>query len=116
MEYNLTMISMPMNYEGWQKNYNKKASELESKGYNILPLEYVKCFGCNPPPWDSPYYTVKNKSLVYLGDSLQRMALCDSVYFVKGWEQARGCRIEHSAAGAYGLKLIYELNEGETGQ
>lgn len=26
----------------------------------------------------------------------------------KGWEQARGCRLEHDAAIAYGLNVIYE--------
>lgn len=26
----------------------------------------------------------------------------------KGWEQARGCRLEHDAAVAYGLDVIYE--------
>ena len=26
----------------------------------------------------------------------------------KGWENARGCKIEHDAAVAYGLDIIYE--------
>lgn len=26
----------------------------------------------------------------------------------KGWENARGCKIEHEAAVAYGLDIIYE--------
>lgn len=26
----------------------------------------------------------------------------------KGWEQARDCRLEHDAAIAYGLNVIYE--------
>lgn len=25
-----------------------------------------------------------------------------------GWENARGCRIEHDAAVAYGLEVLYE--------
>lgn len=29
-------------------------------------------------------------------------------YFCKGWENARGCRIEHDAAVAYGLEVLYE--------
>lgn len=28
--------------------------------------------------------------------------------FCKGWENARGCRIEHDAAVAYGLEVLYE--------
>ena len=31
-----------------------------------------------------------------------------AAYFCKGWENARGCRIEHAAAVAYGLEVLYE--------
>lgn len=46
--------------------------------------------------------------LCFLAKSLENMSLCHAAYFCKGWEQARGCRIEHDAAVAYGLKVIYE--------
>ena len=46
--------------------------------------------------------------LCFLAKSLENMSLCHAVYFCKGWENARGCRIEHDAAVAYGLKIIYE--------
>lgn len=46
--------------------------------------------------------------LCFLAKSLENMSLCHSAYFCKGWEQARGCRIEHEAAVAYGLDIIYE--------
>lgn len=36
------------------------------------------------------------------------MTLCHAVYFCKGWENARGCRIEHDIAVAYGLEALYE--------
>lgn len=32
----------------------------------------------------------------------------DAAYFCHGWEKTRGCRIEHEAACAYGLTVIYE--------
>ena len=44
--------------------------------------------------------------LCFLAKSLENMANCHA--FCKGWEQARGCRIEHAAAEAYGLDIIYE--------
>lgn len=31
-----------------------------------------------------------------------------AAYFCKGWEDARGCKIEHDAATAYGLEVLYE--------
>lgn len=33
---------------------------------------------------------------------------CTTVYFCKGWEQTRGCRMEHDAAVAYGMEILYE--------
>ena len=46
--------------------------------------------------------------LCFLAKSLENMSLCHAAYFCKGWENARGCRIEHEAARAYSLKIIYE--------
>lgn len=46
--------------------------------------------------------------LCFLAKSLENMSLCHAVYCCVGWENARGCRIEHEAAKAYGLEIIYE--------
>lgn len=46
--------------------------------------------------------------LCFLAKSLEKMSLCHAVYFCKGWENSRGCRIEHDTAVAYGLDIIYE--------
>lgn len=46
--------------------------------------------------------------LCFLAKSLENMSLCHAAYFCKGWENARGCRIEHEAAKAYGLEILYE--------
>lgn len=46
--------------------------------------------------------------LCFLAKSLENMSLCHAVYFCKGWEKARGCVIEHEAAKAYNLEIIYE--------
>lgn len=46
--------------------------------------------------------------LCFLAKSLEEMSKCHAVYFCKGWEKARGCKIEHDAAVAYGLEIIYE--------
>ena len=46
--------------------------------------------------------------LCFLAKSLENMSLCHAAYFCKGWENARGCKIEHDAAVAYGLHIIYE--------
>ena len=46
--------------------------------------------------------------LCFLAKSLENMSLCHAAYFAKGWETARGGRIEHIAATSYGLDVIYE--------
>ena len=51
---------------------------------------------------------VENRPLCFLAKSLENMSLCHDDYFCKGWEETRGCRIEHEAAKAYGLTIIYE--------
>lgn len=46
------------------------------------------------------------KPLWFLGKSLELLANADIAYFAKGWENARGCKIEHDSAIAYGIKCI----------
>ena len=46
--------------------------------------------------------------LCFLAKSLDKMSLWHAVYFWKVWENARGCKIEHEVANAYGLEIIYE--------
>ena len=46
--------------------------------------------------------------LCFLAKSIENMSLCNAAYFCKGWENARGCRIEHDVAKAYGLTILYE--------
>lgn len=56
---------------------------------------------------------VVNIPLCFLAKSLENMSKCHAVYFCRGWEQARGCQIEHAAAVAYGLEIIYEEDDEE---
>lgn len=46
--------------------------------------------------------------LCFLAKSLENMANCHVAYFCKGWENTRGCKIEHEVAKQYGLKILYE--------
>lgn len=45
-------------------------------------------------------------SLWYLGKSIEFLSKADYAYFAKGWENYRGCRIEHECAVQYGIKII----------
>ncbi len=46
------------------------------------------------------------KPLRMLGMALELMSDADVVVFADGWEEARGCRIEHECAVQYGYKVI----------
>lgn len=54
-------------------------------------------------------YSPANKNghpLINLGMSIQCMAEADIAYFLEGWENARGCKIEHECAKQYGIEVI----------
>lgn len=95
----------------------KAIKVLESKGYELVNTLFT-----------DERYNKENMEqrgvvqipLCFLAKSLENMSPCHAAYFCKGWEKARGCRIEHEAACAYGLTVIYEdgyniLNEAEGG-
>nr|DAH61806.1 MAG TPA: hypothetical protein [Caudoviricetes sp.] len=44
--------------------------------------------------------------LYSLGKSLELLATADVVIFAEGWQEARGCRIEHECAVQYGIRTI----------
>lgn len=46
---------------------------------------------------------IKNTRVCCLGDSIRLMAAADLVIFAPGWEDARGCRIEHKVCEEYGI-------------
>ena len=43
----------------------------------------------------------------YLAKSIELLADADIVYFANGWQEARGCKIEHDCVIAYGTAYIY---------
>ena len=81
----------------------------------IAALKERGCEIVNPLLTDEWYSQEKMKErgvvqipLCFLAKSLENTSLCYAAYFCKGWENARGCKIEHDAAITYGLDIIYE--------
>ena len=62
---------------------------------------------------DSEEKEIECSALNFLGKSIEAMSHCQAVFFCSGWWNARGCRIEHEAALAYGLEIITEGGETE---
>ena len=48
------------------------------------------------------------RPLWFLGKSLELLSTADIAYFAKGWNDYRGCRIEHICAEEYGIENIIE--------
>lgn len=51
------------------------------------------------------------KPLWFLGKSLELLASADVAYFAKGWNEARGCKIEHTCAVEYGILTIEDYRK-----
>jgi Asp-tRNA(Asn)/Glu-tRNA(Gln) amidotransferase A subunit family amidase len=65
--------------------------KLEAAGYEVVDTVF-------------PNFTNEgNIPLKYLAKSLEAIADVDMVFFMPGWEAARGCRIERQCCANYGI-------------
>lgn len=96
-------ISQPMKDKSDEEILKTRKKAIESSERNIgEPVEVIDSFFQNAPHDAKPLW--------FLGKSLELMADADVVYFAKGWEDARGCRVENQAALEYGIETIIEDN------
>lgn len=49
-----------------------------------------------------------NAGLWYIGKSLELLSVADCAYFAEGWQNYRGCKIEHECAMQYGIDIVGE--------
>lgn len=83
----------------------KAVAVLEARGYSVVNTLFTDDW------YNSEQMAARGVvqiPLCFLAKSLENMSLCHAAYFCKGWENARGCRIEHEVAKAYGLEILYE--------
>ena len=108
MEKMKAMLSQPMagkTNDEIVATREKAIAALEAQGYEIVNTLFTdEWYGKEAMEARG----VVQIPLCFLAKSLENMSLCHAAYFCKGWENARGCRIEHEAAKAYGLTIIYE--------
>ena len=94
----------------------KGLTEAQIRANRQEAVEQIESLGCEVLDsvfdYESPEYTgLKNKPLFYLAKSFELIAEeADAVYFMEGWEKARGCLLEHVACLAYGVPVYYESN------
>ena len=97
-------ISQPMRGKTDEEVLAERKKAIESAERNLgEPVEVIDSFFQNAPADARPLW--------FLGKSLELLSTADIAYFAKGWEDARGCRIENQCAIEYGIEVIEDYTE-----
>lgn len=102
------MLSQPMagkTNEEIIEARDRAVAFLKENGYEVVNTPFTDEWYSQESMMDRGVVQIP---LCFLAKSLENMSLCHTVYFCRGWEATRGCRLEHEAAKAYGLAIIYE--------
>ena len=97
-------ISQPMNGKTNEEILEVREKAIESAERNLgESVEVIDSFFKDAPR--------EAKPLWFLGKSLELLSTADVAYFAKGWENARGCRIENQCAIEYGITVIEDYTK-----
>lgn len=97
-------ISQPMRGKTDEEILAERKKAIESAERNLgEPVEVIDSFFQNAPADARPLW--------FLGKALELLSTADIAYFAKGWEDARGCRIENQCAIEYGIEVIEDYTE-----
>ena len=97
-------ISQPMRGKTDEEILVERKKAIESAERSLgEPVEVIDSFFQNAPADARPLW--------FLGKSLELLSTADIAYFAKGWEDARGCRIENQCAIEYGIEVIEDYTE-----
>lgn len=94
-------VSSPMRGKTYEQLIEERKIIIENIKH-ILPEDVSFINSIIKSPTEHP-------PLWYLGTALQMLSDADMAVFFKGWENARGCRIEHQCAKEYGIPTL-EIN------
>lgn len=79
--------------ENYRNKFTEKEWELRGQGHTIFN-----------PAWNPP--GLSHEAYMPIGYAM--MDACDTVYFLKGWQQSKGAVLEYNYAIAKGMKLMFE--------
>ena len=102
------MFSQPMRGKTEEEivaTREKAMATLKAKGYEVINTLFTDEWYSKDKMAERGVVQIP---LCFLAKSLENMSKCHAAYFCKGWQNARGCKIEHDVAQAYGLEIIYE--------
>ena len=93
------VISQPMNgkpEEQIKEERKELVKAIELSGDEVIDTVFAQE---SPKDCDTAIY--------YLAKSIEAIGKADTVVFMKGWEKARGCVIEHLVAVKYDKEIVY---------
>ncbi len=95
------MISQPMRGKTNEQIREERAElvkRLQEEGHEVVDTVFE-----NAPADEEVAIYCLSQSIRYIGK-------VDALYFMRGWEKARGCKIEHEVAVEYGKQAFYANN------
>ena len=92
-------ISQPMKGKSDEEILRERENAIKSAEEMLEePVELIDSFFQSAPADARPLW--------FIGKSLELLSIADIAFFAKGWEDARGCKIEHTCAVEYGITVI----------
>ena len=95
-------ISQPMKDKTNQEIEQERKKIIEKVRKYFGEIEVIDSFFKDAPHDARPLW--------FLGKSLELLSNANIIVLGKGWENSRGCRIEHECAVQYGISVIYIEN------
>lgn len=95
-------ISQPMNGKTDEEILQERERIISMVRAQYGSVQAIHSFVKENPPKEV------NAPLWFLARSIKFLSEADVAYFASGWWNARGCKIEHDCAEAYGIQIIEE--------
>lgn len=95
-------ISMPMRGKS-SEQINVEMVEAANRVQELFPNKEVILLQSNI------LLSEEATDIDYLAESIRIMGQADLVYFMKGWHESRGCRVEELVATQYHKQCYYEV-------
>lgn len=91
-------ISQPMRDKTNEEIKEERAKIIAEIKAEYNDVEVIDSFFENAPHDAKPLW--------FLGKSFELLSTADVAYFAPGWDEYRGCKMEHTACQEYGIKIF----------
>lgn len=98
-------ISQPMSSKTHEEIL--ECRENTTKKLKSMFGEYTKVIDSYTPYTDDTIDDI-SEHIKLLSKAINKLSDADGIYFTKGWENSRGCKVEHYVSLVYDLDIFYE--------